>query len=491
MIASVHCRHIRIALVATAMTLALSACGKQDDHGPVFVDVIGKPAELAEPLRYASLPSGSVVLGATAQGLVAFDANGEVVNALAERWIVEDDGKSYIFRIKTARWADGKPVKAQEVAKALAARMTASRTLLAGLKPEVRGMTDQVVEIRLDGPAPRFLQLLAQPAMAVARTSGGTGPFRKSAKNGLVTLRAPKKDETMVAGIEPAAEAAPIHVRAGRAALAFARFQAERSDLVLGGRFEHLPLVAVADLPPGVVRADPVGGLFGLMVEGGSDFLQNRDAREVLSMAIDRDRIVQVLNLKGWQTTTTLLPGPLDLGRPPVDVSWADHDMGQRRGYARSVVNNWRAMHGSVAPLRIALPAGPGARMLYAALARDFGAIGLSLRPVAADAPADLRLIDEVAPFDSALWYLARLGCEQNRLCSKEAQASLDGALAARSDQERAAALGDAEARTLAENVFIPIGSPIRFALVRGRLSGFQPSPRAVHPLNALVKPRQ
>jgi peptide/nickel transport system substrate-binding protein len=41
----------------------------------------------------------------------------------------------------------------------------------------------------------------------------------------------------------------------------------------------------------------------------------------------------------------------------------------------------------------------------------------------------------------------------------------------------------------LAENTFIPIGAPIRFALVRGRLTGYQPSPRAIHPLNALIKP--
>jgi oligopeptide transport system substrate-binding protein len=480
-------RQFRIALMVAAF--ALSGCGGRDDHGPIVVDVIGSPSEVAEPLRNATRTSGKVLLGATAQGLVAFDASGEVVNALAERWIVEDDGRSYIFRIKNARWADDEPVKAQEVARALKARMAANPTLLAGMKPDVLGMTDQVVEIRLDGPAPSFLQLLAQPAMAVARPGGGTGPFRKTTEEGVVTLHPASGDEAEATDDERAVdEPEPLYVRASRAALAFARFKAGHSDLVLGGRFEHLPLVAVANLPPGTVRADPVSGLFGLMVEGKSDFLANRDVREILSMAIDRERLLGLLNLQGWQTATTLLPAPLDLARPPTQVPWAERPMDLRRGYARSVVNNWRAMHGEIAPLRIALPPGPGARMLFFSLAADYRAIGLSLKPVAPDAAADLRLIDEVAPFDSALWYLARLDCEQSKLCSEEAQASLDTALKAQSDQERQAALDSAEMAIVGQNNFIPIGMPIRFSLVRGRLTGFQPSPRAVHPLNALVK---
>lgn len=480
-----------IAIALAAVFLALSACGNRDDEGPVVVDVIGSPAELTEPLRNARRATGAVLLGATAQGLVAFDASGEVVGALAERWIVEDDGKSYIFRIRTARWADGKLVKAQQVARMLSARMTANPALLAGLRPQVRGMTDQVVEIRLDAPAPSFLQLLAQPALAIAQPGGGTGPFRKTLNNGLVSLSA-ARDETAAAGVaEIAKPSTPVYVRASRTAMAFALFRARHSDLVLGGHFDDLPFIAVADLPPGIVRADPVSGLFGLMIEGSSDFLKNRDAREVISIAIDRDRIVKLLNLKGWQTASTILPAPLDLGRPPTEMPWIEQAMDQRRGYARSVVNNWTAQYGEIAPLRIALPPGPGARMLYFSLARDLRAIGLTLRSVAPDAPADLRLIDEVAPFDSALWYLARLGCKQNRLCSEEAQASLDAAVQAQNEQERMAALDAAERQTLAVSNFIPIGTPIRFALVRGRLTGYQPSPRAIHPLNALIQFRE
>ena len=38
----------------------------------------------------------------------------------------------------------------------------------------------------------------------------------------------------------------------------------------------------------------------------------------------------------------------------------------------------------------------------------------------------------------------------------------------------------------LAENVFIPLGAPIRWSLVRGGLEGFDENAWAIHPLFAL-----
>ncbi|MET0363001.1 MAG: ABC transporter substrate-binding protein, partial [Sphingobium sp.] len=64
----------------------------------------------------------------------------------------------------------------------------------------------------------------------------------------------------------------------------------------------------------------------------------------------------------------------------------------------------------------------------------------------------------------------------------------LDVARTAATAAERAGALAGAETLTLAEANYIPLGMPIRFALVRNRLTGYMPSPRARHPLNALFR---
>ena len=64
-----------------------------------------------------------------AQGLVRFDAAGNIVRGLAERWNVSDDGLSYIFRIAATKWPDGRKITAQQVARLLkrAARGRAAR----------------------------------------------------------------------------------------------------------------------------------------------------------------------------------------------------------------------------------------------------------------------------------------------------------------------------------------------------------------------------
>lgn len=478
----------------TVITLLLGACGGAANDGPLRVDVIGKAQELAAPVKHASSAAGQFVLGATAQGLVAFNETGEVVSGLAERWIVEENGRSYIFRLKPALWPDGKPVKAAEVARLLRTRMDANPMLLAGLKPEVRGMTDEVVEIRIQAPMPSFLQILAQPAMAVAKQTGGTGPFGKTDADQQLTFQvlAPPSPTNEEGDSETTGESStttdrPVYVRAVRPALGFARFKAGQSDLLLGGRFQDLPYFTVAALPTPMILADPVNGLFGLSVEGDAPFLSNPDVREIFSMAIDRDAMAERLNLSGWQTRFTILPSALELGRPPTPVSWAENPLEARRGYARSVVANWRQRHGEPPRLRIALPDGPGATILYALLAQDLARVGLSATRVAWDAPADLRLIDEVAPFDSALWYLARVSCAFHKPCSEEATERLAAARAAPNDRAMTAALDQAERLTLAAHVYIPIGMPVRFSLVRGRLAGFQPSPRAIHPLVPLL----
>ncbi len=454
------------------------------------VDVIGTQEQIARPLDNGGNAAGQVMLASTAQGLVAFDASGNLIGALAERWIVEDDGESYIFRLRPIRWADGEPVKAEQVAKLLRARFAANPALLGGLAPQVRGMTDEVIEIRLPGPAPSFLQILAHPAMAVARHDGGTGPFRKAQRKGFVVLTLPgSASATDGAGDSAVGASLPLSLRTVRAALGFARFQRHQSDLLLGGRFQHLPFVGIVNPPTGAIRVDPVNGLFGLIVQSKSDLLADRDVRDALAMAIDRDRLGQALNLAGWRTATNILPDQLDLPRQPAQPPWADQDYGQRQGYARSVMTRWAQSHGLPPPLRVALPAGPGAILLYDRLRQDYAAIGLSITLVDWTADdADLRLIDEVAPFDSALWYLTRIGCGLNRLCNGDAAAQLAIARNASTDAESANALATAETLSLAEATYIPLGMPIRFALVRNRLTGYQPSPRARHPLNALFR---
>src|SRR3546814_10265099 len=101
-------------LFAARAARTLGSCSDDKETGPVAVSIAGLPDDLAHPLSRQQRPAAQLMIGATGQGLVAFDAQGEIEPALAERWIVEDEGKSYIFRLGKANWRDGQKITAEQ-----------------------------------------------------------------------------------------------------------------------------------------------------------------------------------------------------------------------------------------------------------------------------------------------------------------------------------------------------------------------------------------
>lgn len=478
------------AAILTAL-IVLGGCSKPQS-GPVVVSVIGTERELAEPFRSSTTPASKLILEATAQGLVAFDEAGEILPALAQRWIVEDDGRSYIFRLRRARWPDGGRIDGKEVARLLEDRIKANLALdpLGDLDvvQAVVPMTGEVIEIRLYTARPYFLQMLAQPQMGIQRKDGGTGPYRKEPRPHALFLR-PVTDPMAQREEAPEIPAWQNRVlRAERAAKAIARFRFGLAQLVLGGRFTDLPVLAKAGIDKAAVRIDPVQGMFGLAVAGKGTFLDDAAVREALSMAIERERLPAAFALGGWGITDTILPQQLDLPHAPSRPRWSTLSIEERRRLAADTVGRWRAGHGPVPALRIALPPGAGARILFALIASDLRRIGVPAVQVTLKDDADLRLIDEVAAYDSAAWYLGRLSCTRQVHCSTAADARLQEASLAPSDEERLARLGEAETMMVAHSGYIALAAPVRWSLAARYLNGFTSSPRARHPLNHLFR---
>ena len=180
--------------------LALAGCG-EPSTGPVTVSAIGAPpARLLNPNLNRLDPASAFLNETAAQGLVRFDSAGEIEPALAQSWIVSDDGLRYTFRLRRTTWPDGGRVTAEQVAARL--RAAVSRASRNPLKPvlgaigDVEAMTDEVLEISLAGPRPNFLQLLAQPEMAILVDGRGTGPYRiEDGEAGALRLASPAADD--------------------------------------------------------------------------------------------------------------------------------------------------------------------------------------------------------------------------------------------------------------------------------------------------------
>lgn len=490
-----HIPFPRLPMVLAALLTTVALAGCQDSQvGPVVVSVIGAQKDLVEPLKNSLSPPSKLILEATAQGLVAFDESGGIVPALAQRWIVEDEGRSYIFRLRRARWPDGSRIDAKEVAELLKSRIRANLSLdpLGDLDvvAEVVPMTGEVIEVRLAAARPTFLQLLAQPQMAILSRDGGTGPYRKE-KRGAAWFLKPVEDPMAVHDGDTPPEVPSWQnrvLRAERAAKAIARFRFGLSQLVLGGRFTDLPLLAKSGVDKNAVHVDPVQGLFGLAITGDGTFLDDQSVREALSMAIEREKLPAAFALGGWGITDAILPQQLDLPGQPSTPRWHDMAMDDRRSAAADAITRWRTAHGTPPVLRIALPEGAGAKVMFGLIASDLGRIGVAARQVRLDEDADLRLIDEVAAYDSAVWYLGRISCARKVHCDPAAEAKLNEVGLATAEDARIASLGEAEALVTAHAGYIPLAAPVRWSLAARLLNGFTSSPRARHPLNHLFR---
>ena len=468
--------------------LLLTGCGRRSDAGPVVVSAIGGTPALADSsLGPLDTPS-RLLMDATAQGLVRFDATGQIEPGIAERWIVIDNGMSYIFRLRDAEWSDGRPVSADEVVAILRRQIDArSRNpLLPFLSAidEIVEMTPQVIEVRLKRPRPDLLKLFAQPELALfrARRPGGSGPFRvtETFRDGMM-LR-PAFDPSRSPD-DDAAEPGPeqnVRLIGERASRAIARFSARDSDLVTGGTFADWPLLATVDIAQANQKVDPATGLFGLAIVSREGFLADAANRAAVARSVDRQAIVAAF-APWWNATAQLLPDRLDSAAAPATAAWVS-PAGPTETPGPELVRAWRAAHDEPPMLRIALPQGPGATVLYGIVAAGLGRIGIATQRVEIEAEADLRLVDAVAPYDSGRWYLAT-AC---RPCSADAQAAIEAARDAPTLGLRATRIAEADVALAADVAYIPIARPIRWSLVALRLGQWQGNSRAWHPLNHL-----
>jgi len=160
-----------------------------------------------------------------------------------------------------------------------------------------------------------------------------------------------------------------------------------------------------------------------------------------LSLAIDRDRIVAGIGAPAQVKATTIAASLLE---PP---------LAQRRAAALALLG------GKTVHIRVAMPSGPGARLLFALVAQDWARIGISAEMVTPDArDADLALLDRVAPPGT----LSTLACAFSAGCDP---------------QDRLA---------LINPPFIPVATPVRWSLVAPRLDLFTENTLAAHPLDQL-----
>ncbi|HEX4737941.1 MAG TPA: ABC transporter substrate-binding protein [Allosphingosinicella sp.] len=478
----------RALLPAFALGLVLLSGCRPEATGPLVVSAIGGPARLVDPDREPPDAASAYLLQSVAQGLVRFDATGDVEPGLAQSWIVSNDGLRYTFRLAQMDWpgGGGRITAAQVVARLKAAMAPNSRNPLKpalGAIDEIETMTDEVLEIALKSPRPNFLQLLAQPELAIARSNQGSGPYRLVRPEGGGLLLAPPPPDEDAPSAEPDPQ---VLLRGEPAANAAARFDLGLADLVTGGTLGDLAIAQATAQGSRAIALDPVGGMFGLAFSGGEGPLAKPEVRQALSMAIDRDAIAAAFPAARMQARATLLPAGVEGMAVTAAPLWVATPLPDRRADAA------RTLAGLGAPgrlrINVSLPDAPGYRLLFALLRRDWAAVGVEAVRVAPGQPADLHLVDEVAPATLAGWYLRHFTCDTSRICDPATDATLEAARTAPTQDARRAFLVQADTNLAALAPFIPLAAPVRWSLVSPRLTGFRPNAFARHPAGELLR---
>ncbi|MXO55486.1 ABC transporter substrate-binding protein [Pontixanthobacter gangjinensis] len=476
-------------LLTMISAVALAGCSGSTDDKVTRVAFIGNSSDIEEDGVRLSV-AAQHLRAATAEGLVALNERGEIVPALAERWIITDDGMSYIFRLRSADWPDGTPLTGANVRAALERNFKQLDGTSLGLDLDIisdtRAMTGRVIEIRLKSPMPQFLQLLAQPELGLRRNGKGTGPMVSEIEGGQAILDVMVDGRSGLESIEDRKGSyRQIAVISAPADEATKSFQNDEADVVFNGRLLSLPLAATGPLTRGTVRLDIVVGLLGLQISNSNGLLASPARREALTKAIDRETLLESFAVGGWVPASQIVPAGLPSEPISVTVPWAETPILDRQADARRQINAWKNGEGrGQAKLTISLPRMAGSNLFFVALKEDFEAIGITLERVGPDDPSDLKLVDRIARYGDARWFLNQFNCSLKRgLCSARADALVGAAVAESDPVERSQLLAAAERALLEENVYIPLGAPVRWSLISGGVDGFIENPSGMHPL--------
>jgi ABC-type oligopeptide transport system substrate-binding subunit len=180
------------AILATLAGAAvmLGACSNRgDDDGvpqsgaPALNRALSTEPESLDPQKSRSVQAADV-LRDIGEGLVSYDAAGEMIPATAESWDISADGLTYTFRIRPeARWSNGDPVTAADFvfglrrlvdpdtaafyAAELGNVVNAADIVAGKLEPGELGVSapdDRTLVISLVRPTPYLLSLLTHPS---------------------------------------------------------------------------------------------------------------------------------------------------------------------------------------------------------------------------------------------------------------------------------------------------------------------------------------
>lgn len=304
---------------------------------------LGAEPETLDPQSASDDASLSVVADLY-EGLTAESADGAIVPGAAVRWSTSQDGLRWTFDLRPGlRWSDGSRLVADQFAASLrAALATGTKMPNAGLLAGVRGV--QVVApdrlaIELSQPLPYLPSLLALPVAAPRPPAAGSGV---TPGNGPFRLLIWRRGDRIELERNPYYRAADqVHV--DRVTYRIVTDLNTELNLYRTGELDvtsEVPNSRLAWLRsrlPGELRVAPYLSTYAYVVNLAR--LPDREAREALALAVDRERITNQVTGAGEIPAYGWVPPGLS-AYPPQSFAWREWPTAKRIARARDL---WRA----------------------------------------------------------------------------------------------------------------------------------------------------
>ncbi|MBT8106845.1 MAG: peptide ABC transporter substrate-binding protein [Gammaproteobacteria bacterium] len=345
----------------------------------------GLPAdpESVDPQKARSTQAGDI-LRDIGEGLLGYSPTGELVPGAAESWSISDDGLTYSFVIRDdARWSNGDPLTAGDFvfslrrlvdpataafyANSIAVVANAEAIAAGELPPDqlgVEAIDDGALVIRLARPTPYLLSLLTYPTtFPVHAGSIATHGDDFTRPGNLVSNGAYKLDAWTPGSVLELSRNEHYWNNAATA-IDEVRHHVLTQGVTELNRYRAGELHMTSTVPPdnfAQVRAEygdqlHVAPYIGVYYYGFNltkpPFKDNPGVREALSMAIDRDVLVEKIVGRGEAPAYSWVPPGVD-NYEPRRLAFADMSQDKRNARARRLLAE--AGYGPDNPLQIEL----------------------------------------------------------------------------------------------------------------------------------------
>jgi oligopeptide transport system substrate-binding protein len=379
-----------IVMMLAGAAIVLPACsngGSDSGERPLDTLLLNRALstepESLDPQKSRSVQAADV-LRDIFEGLVSYDAAGELIPATAESWDVSEDGLTYTFQIRPdARWSNGDAVTAADFvfglrrlvdpataafyAAELANVVNAAEIVAGELQPDqlgVRASDERTLVISLRRPTPYLLSLLTHPSTfpvhrgAVERHGDAFARAGNLVSNGAYVL----------ADWEPGA-IIELHRNTqywndAATSIDVVRHHVVTQELAEFNRYRAGEIQVTSTVPPDnfeQIRAEygdelHIAPTLGVYYYGFNmakpPFADNPELRQALSMAIDREILVEAITGRGEAPAYSWIPPGIH-NYEPVQLPYANLSQQERNAIAQSLYR--QAGYGEDNPLRFEL----------------------------------------------------------------------------------------------------------------------------------------